>query len=174
MNDKNKSSGFRIYNDREKGYAARVSKPMAERQFPNEGLIQQQKQMEITLLQKLHANTVVVGLLMYKSDLKGVRFYDPDNRRFIDIAPWHLSRFNISKLKLIGARELELIRHEVGNSAGTLVVEFLTKHEVRGHFKANRMVSDNLANALSGIMNYMSDEEYNIVLASFANTDKGE
>jgi len=171
---KNKGQGFRIYNERERGFSSKSYKSMAEKSSPAENLSQHQQSMEINLLQKLHANTVVAGMLMYKDELKGVRFYDPNNRRFIDIAPWHLSRFNVSKLKLIGVRELELIRHEVGNSSGTLVVEFLTKHEVGGLFKANRMVSENLAIALSGIMNYMSDDEYNVVIASFANADKGE
>lgn len=161
-----KGHGFRIYKDYDRPLSKSSSSARTELYSDSKTLIEN-KQMEVALLRKLHNKTKVVGFLKYKGEIKGIRFYDPTNRKFIDIAPWHLSQFNMSKLKLMEVREIELIRHEAGESEGTIVIEFLTKHELMGHFKANRMITDQLAQALSGILNYMPEEEYQNVLKNF-------
>ena len=125
--------------------------------------------MEIALLQKLHAQTKIIGFLVYQNEIKGIRFYDPRKRKFIDIAPWQLNRFALSKLKLMGLRTIDLIRHEGGKSEGTVIVEFISSHEAAGYFRANRMVSNDLAEALSGIVNYMEEEEYQVLLKELSN-----
>jgi len=165
MNNRNQyQQGFRIYKDSDHR-TTMSSKPISsvQAQSPSHG----DKQMEIALLHKLHAKTKIVGFLVYQSDIKGIRFYDPTKRKFIDVAPWQLNKFALSKLKLMGIRTIDLVRHEGGQSEGTVVVEFISKQEAAGHFRANRMVSNDLAEALSGIMNYMSEDEYQALLKEF-------
>lgn len=170
VSDRNdKSHGFRIYNDRWGPLSKSTGQPLAGAHNRSAASATENKQMEIALLQKLHAKTQVIGFLVYSGEIKGIRFFDPVKRKFFDIAPWHLNQFNMSKLKLMGIRQIELLRNEAGESRGTVVVEFLTKHEVAGYFRANRMISEQLAAALSGILNYMPEEEYQNLLKSFAN-----
>jgi len=167
MNSRNQyQQGFRIYNDSSKT-ASMSSKPLSS--VNEQSLNQGDKQMEIALLQKLHAQTKIVGFLVYQNEIKGIRFYDPRKRRFIDIAPWQLNRFALSKLKLMGLRTIDLVRHEGGKSEGTVLVEFISNHEVAGYFRANRMVSNDLAEALNGIVNYMDEEEYQALLKDLSN-----
>lgn len=168
---KQHQQGFRIYNDDSSIRSSTSSNPQApmNAQFSSPG----DKQMEIALLQKLHAKTKIVGFLTYQSEIKGIRFYDPLKRKFIDIAPWQLNRFALSKLKIMGLRTIDLVRHEAGQSEGTVLVEFISKHEAAGYFRANRMVSNDLAEALSGVTNYMAEEEYQMLLAELSmNSDQ--
>lgn len=161
-NYNNRQQGFRIYND------TRTPSSSSANQAPLrnlQGEQRAQKQMEIALIKKLHANTQIVGFLDYRGEIKGIRFYDPTKNRFMDVAPWHLSSFAMSKLKLMGVRHIELLRHEAGESAGTVVIEYLTKHEVAGLYRANRMIPNDLAEALSTVMNVMEDAEYNQLMA---------
>jgi len=170
MNNRNQyQQGFRIYNDSSRTSSV-SSKPnnSVNAQSSSQG----DKQMEIALLQKLHAQTKIVGFLVYQNEIKGIRFYDPLKRKFIDIAPWQLNRFALSKLKLMGLRTIELVRYEGGKSEGTLLVEFISKHEAAGYFRANRMVSNDLAEALSGIVNYMSEEEYQALIKDFSDNNE--
>lgn len=175
MNDRfnKKKQGFRMYDDRWSS-KSKPSELYAKEASKRTAVVDDDKLMEIALLQKLHANTKVVGFLVYNGEIKGLRFFDPVKHKFIDIAPWHLNQFNMSKLKLMEIRQIELLRHEAGESDGTVVVEFLTKHEAAGYFRANRMISDQLAAALSGIIHYMPEEEYQQLIRSFTNKVEGD
>lgn len=165
MNDRygnNKQYGFRIYEDlRPSSSASSQNKVRGSQTLDNHG----QKQMEIALLQKLHAQTLIVGFLQYKGEIKGIRFFEPAKGKFIDVAPWHLSSFSMSKLKLMGVRNIELYRHEAGEAQGTVLIEYLTKHELAGYYRANRMIPNDLAQALSTITNYMDDTAYQQLMA---------
>lgn len=133
-----------------------------------------QKQMEIALIKKLQEKTLIVGFLKYRGEIKGIRFYDPTKSKFIDVAPWHLSSFQLSKLKLMGIRTLELIRYEAGESAGTVLVEYVTRLEAEGYFRANRMISNDLAEALSTIMNVMEEADYQQLISQIIKEEQSK
>jgi len=119
--------------------------------------------MEKALLLKTYQDTAIIGFLSYKGEIKGIRFYDARRRQFIDIAPWHLNSFSLSKLKLMGIRHLELFRHEHGDTTNTLIIEFLTKEEMQGRYRPIRMISNQVVEVLSTIERYMPDEEFELL-----------
>jgi len=168
-NSNNKQHGFRIYKDDRGSLPKTYERNVAGSAAGASNLGQDDRNMEVAFLKKLHAQTKIVGFLVYHSDIKGIRFFDPLKRKFIDIAPWQLNRFALSKLQLMGIRQIDLVRHEAGESKGTVVVEFLSKYEAAGYYRANRMVSSDLAEALSGITNYMLEDEYQALLKEVQN-----
>lgn len=123
--------------------------------------------MERALLLKSYQGTAIVGMLVYKGEIKGIRFYDAVRNQFMDIAPWHLNSFSLSKLKLMGIRQLELFRHEHGDSSKTLLIEFLTKYEIEGQYRPLRMISNQVVEALSKIEQYIPDQEFEQLTSKF-------
>ncbi|HIW33100.1 MAG TPA: hypothetical protein IAA29_09970 [Candidatus Paenibacillus intestinavium] len=140
--------------------------PNGIKQHANSLSYYRQNEMEQALLQRIHAQTIIVGFLLYKGEIKGIRFFEPTKGKFIDVAPWHLNSFAMSKLKLMGVRNIELLRHEAGEARGTVLIEYLTKHEIAGYYRANRMIPNDLAEALSTIVNYMDDVAYQQLIAT--------
>lgn len=131
-----------------------------------------QNGMEQALLQKIHAQTIIVGFLRYKGETKGIRFFDPTKGKFIDVAPWHLNSFAMSKLQLMGVRHIELLRHEAGEAKGTVLIEYLTSHEIAGYYRANRMIPNDLAQALSSITRYMDELAYQQLITQMIEGNK--
>ncbi|MCR8658979.1 hypothetical protein [Paenibacillus endoradicis] len=147
--------------------------PNIKKQLTNPWEKQMQNGMELALLQKIHAQTMIVGLLRYKGETKGIRFFDPTKGKFIDVAPWHLNSFAMSKLQLMGVRHIELLRHEAGEALGTVLIEYLTHHELAGYYRANRMIPNDLAQALSSITRYMDDLAYQQLISQIVEENKG-
>jgi len=144
----------------------------SKKQFTNLLEHQTNNGMELALLQKIHAQTMIVGFLIYKGETKGIRFFDPTKGKFLDVAPWHLNSFAMSKLKLMGVRNIELLRHESGEAQGTVLIEYLTKHELAGYYRANRMIPNDLAQALSAISRYMDESEYQQLITQMVEGSK--
>ena len=154
-------SGFKILRHDDKENTSSSSKNLQKK------VVNFDQNIHVAMLQKLHEHTKIFGLLVYKGELKGIRYFDSANHIFIDIAPWQLKYFNISAMRVIGVRELELSRVEAGPSSGTLVIEYLTQHEMKGIYRPNRMTSNDLAMALSYVKHYVNDAEYELLLQKF-------
>lgn len=151
-----KSGGFRIYNDTTNNtFSKDTSGNRQNIQDPD---------LQIAMLQKLHAETKIFALLVFKGEIKGIRYFDAANWKFIDIAPWQINFFNISGMRLSGVRELELLKVDNGSHNHTLVIEYMTEHEIKKYYKPNRMTSNELAKALSYTMNYLDDNAYSALL----------
>jgi len=149
---RHREGGFRIYKD-----ASNNSQP--NNVMSAQGNLQDPN-LQIAMLQKLHNQTKIFALLVYKGEIKGIRYFDFAKRNFIDIAPWQIQFFNISGMQINGVRELELYKVDNDKHNRTLVIEFLTQHEINNLYRPNRMTSNDLAKALSYIMAYVNDVEY--------------
>lgn len=154
-----KDGGFRMYN-------GESNQPLPKDVINAQGL-GQDADLEVAMIQKLHKQTKIFGLLVYKGELKGIRFYDFSKKQFIDIAPWQLQYFNISGIKVAGVRELELYKVDNEKHNQTLIIQYLTQHEIAEYYRPNRMTSNDLAKALSYTMESVNEAEYEAIISQY-------